>query len=426
MDNDTQQRGAGAGRKATFEELLNESFATQRSAEIGAKLVAKVFNIGREYVALDLGTREEGLLPREEVTTDGAVTVAVGDTLTIYTVALRDGAVLCSRRLGTAAHAEAAGDKDAAIAAIQDAAEQGLAVEGTVKEVVKSGFSVHVLGLRAFCPISQISDTFCEQPEEHLGHTYPFAVLEIDSSGRKFVVSRRRLLEAEAEERAVEVWQTLNVGDVRDGTVKSVKSYGVFVDIGGVEGLLHVSEIDHDRVDDPATRYAPGQAIRVQIKGIDPERKRVSLSAKSLLEDPWVGAQVDIVEGAVLTGEVVRLAPFGAFVELKKGVEGLVHISEMGAGRRLRSPREVTKEGAVVEVRVLTVDLERRRIALSMDSAGDGSAAAGDEGREGRDGREGREGGEGRDERPAREPARPAPKQSLGTFADLFRDKLKK
>lgn len=398
--------GQDHGGANDFEQLLQDSFDSQVKLSVGEKVHARVFKIGKEYIFLDLGAREEGILPRSEVEENGEVTVAEGDTITVYTVKFRDGAMLCGLRVGAPGTSDMPGDKEVAMATIRDAYENGLPIEGTVKEVVKGGFSVHIMSIRAFCPISQISNQYCAEPEEHLGHVYGFLIIELDGSGRNIVLSRRRLLEAEAEEMAKVTWEQLQIGEVREGTVSNIMSYGAFIEVGGVEGLLHVSEIDYDRVDDPHDHLTVGQKLQVQIKGIDQEKKRISLSRKALLDDPWLEAARAIKEGEIMEGTVARLERFGAFVELRKGVEGLVHISEMGAGRRLRSPHEVVRTGDKVTVKVLKFEDERRRISLSMDEAQKDSDES----------------------MPTREemPRGPKPNRSLGTFGDLFAEKLKK
>jgi len=388
-----------------FEQLLQESLDHPGTVVLGEKVQARVFNIGKDYLFLDLGAREEGLLPRAELETDGELSVEVGDTITVLPLQIRDGAVICGHRLGAAmTSSENAGDRDLAWATLQEAFDQGMPVEGTVKELNKGGFTVTVMSQRAFCPISQIENGFCSEAEQHLGRTYSFLVQELDTSGRNLVVSRRRLLQEEAEEKAAELWQRLEEGGVYDGRVSSVKGYGAFVDIGGIEGLLHVSEIDYDRVDDPASALEPGQPVRVTIKSIDWAKRRISLSRKALLEDPWLEVSRELAEGQVASGRVVRLAQFGAFVELRRGVEGLVHISEMGQGKRLNSPREAVQVGDAVQVRVLQVDLERRRMSLSLDDV-DGSS-----------------------DRPSNPPPHRPAKSSpgLGTLGDLLGNALKK
>jgi small subunit ribosomal protein S1 len=360
----------------SFAEMLEASMSGRRLVPVGEKVQGTVVSIGREYVFLDLGSRAEGLLPVSDVTVDGKVTVAKGDRLTVLATAVRDGAVMCALRLGTSPSHDQKSEKGAALDALREARDAGVAVDGTVKEVIKGGFSVTVLGFRAFCPISQIQRGYCDTPEEHVGRTYSFLLVELDPTGRNIVVSRRKLLDAEAEERAASLWQTLEEGAVMSGTVSSLRSYGAFVDLGGVEGLLHVSEIAHERIEDPKDLLTEGQMVQVVIKDIDRERRRISLSLKALTEDHWLTAAERIAEGQLRKGSVSRLARFGAFVELEKGVEGLLHVSELGQGRRVVTPREVLREGQEVVVRVLSVDLERRRISLTLADEDEDRAAA--------------------------------------------------
>ncbi len=392
----------------SFAQMLQDSLGGGGNVPIGEKINATIFNIGKDYVFLDLGGREEGLLQRTEVEEDGELTVKVGDTIAVFTIKVRDGAFICGLRVGAAGMSESPGDSEMALMTLREAYDSGMPVEGSVKEVIKGGFSITVMGLRAFCPISQIADSYTENPEEHLGHTYGFAVIELDGSGRNIVVSRRKLLEAEAQELAATLWDRIEEGAVYNGEVKSVKSYGAFVDIGGIQGLLHVSEIDYDRVEDPHDAFKIGDKVRVIIKSIDREQQRVALSRKALLDDPWIEAEQTIKEDAVLKGIVVRLAQFGAFVELRKGIEGLVHISEMGGGKHLRSPREVVKLDDEITVKVLNFDAENHKISLSMDDVE-------------RDAERGETVSALAHQREAR---RVGP--GLGTFADLFGDKLKK
>lgn len=402
-------RGGGSRRRGepSFAELFEASTSGRQLVSVGDRVEGTVVSVGKEYVFLDLGTRTDGLLPLAEVERDGAVTVEVGDRIEVLATSVRDGAVMCARRVGAATREDRGADREAALATLAEAFETGMPVEGLVKESNKGGYSVSLLGLRAFCPISQIQRGFCEDPSEHVGRTYSFAIVELDGSGRNVVVSRRRLLEAEAEVVEAERWKTLEVGQVLTGTVSSMKSYGAFVDIGGVEGLLHVSEISFDRIGDPSDVLAPGQQVEVAIKELDREKKRISLSLKALAEDPWLAAAERLGEGVVLTGRVSRLARFGAFVEVDKGVEGLLHISELGGERHIATPREVVKPGDEVRVRVLSVDAERRRIALAL--AGDEDEAEAAEALETMR-KKGRSGGGG----------------GLGTFGDLFKDALKK
>jgi len=351
-------------RDDDFEQMLNESFAATAGVAAGEKREATVAKIGREWIYLDLGARSEGLLSRLEVERDGEVTIEEGQRLTVLTTGSRDGAVICALRLGKAGSGERVKDSGEALAALTDAFESEMPVEGTVKEVNKGGLSVSLMGLRAFCPLSQIERGYCEDPSQHVGRTHPFLITRIEEGGRNIVVSRKRLLEREAAELAREAMTTLAEGEVREGTVKSLKPYGAFVDIGGFEGLLHVSELAHTRVDDPAELLSVGQTVQVQVKEIDATAQKISLSLKALARDPFVDATAGLASGTVLRGRVTRIAPYGAFVEIAPGVEGLVHISRLAAGRRVNTPREVVQTGEEIDVLVVEIDAEARRISL--------------------------------------------------------------
>ncbi|MBN2343464.1 MAG: S1 RNA-binding domain-containing protein [Deltaproteobacteria bacterium] len=348
-----------------FEEMLNESFAADAGVSIGEKRTARVVSIGAEYVFLDLGTRSEGMVVRDELERDGEITVAVGDAIEVVTSAIRDGAVMCATRLGQGS-VERTDDSAALVAQLQDAFDAGLSVEGKVKETNKGGFNVDVFGIRAFCPISQIDITYCDTPDEHVGRTYEFLITRIENDGRNVVVSRRALLQKEADAQKEKVWETLHDGQVLDGKVASLQPYGAFVNIGGVEGLLHISEISHTRLKHPEEVLEKGQALKVQIKELNSQTRKISLSLKSLLEDPWDEFVATTTTGAVFNGRVAKIADFGAFVELADGIQGLVHISQMKTAGHASNPRSIVSVGQVVEVRVLEVDPQSRRVSLTL------------------------------------------------------------
>ncbi|MCP4603072.1 MAG: 30S ribosomal protein S1 [Proteobacteria bacterium] len=396
-----------AKEEASFDELLEASFAPSKRISPGDKIEARVVSLGRDYVFLDLGARTEGLLNRQEViNSEGEVTISEGDQITVFATASQDGAFLCGLRMGVGGTSEHSGDKYQVINALKEAFNSGMPVEGTVKESIDGGFSVTVMGQRAFCPISQIDNKYCDVPSEHLNQTYGFEIIKFEEGGRNIVVSRRRVLEAEAEEKAGKLWKEIAVDNSYDGVVSSIRPYGAFVDIGGIEGLLHVSELSYARVDDPKDLLEVGQKITVSIKEIDLKERRVSLSLKALMADPWQSVLANVKTNQVIQGRVVRIARFGAFVELTPGVEGLVHISEMSSSdKHINSPRDVVSEGQEIAVRILEIDLDRRRISLTMntqeaqDNWKDGlaqSSAAGDS------------------------------RESMGTLGDLLKDKLTK
>jgi small subunit ribosomal protein S1 len=236
--------------------------------------------------------------------------------------------------------------------------------------------------MRAFCPLSQLDLRYVEDPQKFVGQKLMFKVNRLEEGNRggrgpNIVLSRRQLLEEEQQSRAAETREKLQVGAVLTGHVTSLTTYGAFIDLGGIEGMLHVSEIGHSRTAHPQDVFTVGQEVEVQVikieKGKDEKRpERISLSRRALESDPWKDAASRFTEGMETTGRVARTESFGAFVELTPGLEGLVHISEMGAGRRLNHAKEAVQIGQEVQVRVLGVDTTRRRISLSMAAAGAG------------------------------------------------------
>jgi small subunit ribosomal protein S1 len=349
-----------------FDALLRENERSEKAVKVGDRLEATVIRIGADDIYLDLGTRTEGLLSKDQLELDGH-TLAVGDKVNVYLTSMRSGAAICTRSVGaTASRNERTDDKGASLEALREAFDTGMPVEGTVKETNKGGFTVTVLGQRAFCPISQIDNQFCADPTVHVGHTYTFEITKFEEGGRNLVLSRRRIRERESQEKKEAAWQTLEVGQTFDGTVSSLRPFGAFVNIGGVDGLVHVSEISHERVNDPSEVLEVGQRVTVAIKELDRDKGRISLSLKALAVDPWDDASSEIIPGRVYKGTVRRLAKFGAFVELRPGVEGLIHVSQMAADRRVNTPREMVREGQEVDVRVLEVSPADRRISLSM------------------------------------------------------------
>ena len=199
-----------------------------------------------------------------------------------------------------------------------------------------------------------------------MGQSYPFLITRFEEGGRNLVLSRRQLLEQEQAARQGEVWAGLGIGQVCDGEVRRLVPYGAFVDIGGVEGLLHVSEMSWQRVAQASDVLSEGQKVQVKILDLDVEQKRLSLSMKALMEDPWLSVVKTVPEGAVVEGTVVRLKPFGAFVAIQDGVEGLLHISRMASDRRLNHPGDLLAEGDRIMVRIMDTDILARRIALEM------------------------------------------------------------
>jgi small subunit ribosomal protein S1 len=346
--------------KEDFAELLANSRPKQERLSPGQRVRAKVVSISGDLVYIDLGGKSEGVIDLAEFTAeDGTLSVHAGDEINAFYINVKDGA----RRLTTMVNGYSA----ATLSAVRDAFEAGVPVNGTVKREVKGGFEVSVGGVRCFCPFSQIDLKGGREGGIFLGQTFAFKVLEYEENGKNVILSRRALLEEENKARINRLREELSVGLVMKATVRSIQSFGAFVDLGGVDGLIPASEIAWDRSIRPADIFSVGQEVSVKIIALDWDSNRLTLSLKALQPDPWEGVREKYQVDARVSGTIMRLAPFGAFVMLEPGVEGLIHISNLGAGRRINHPKEVVEVGQAVEVYVLAVDQEKRKISLSIE-----------------------------------------------------------
>jgi small subunit ribosomal protein S1 len=334
-------------------------------AKPGDKLTGRIVQIDGPEAFVDCGLRNELPMAVDEFTDkDGQRKYEVGDEITAHVQKGKDGLKLTL----------AMSLRDAGRDALATAYSSGTPVKGKVTSTNKGGFSVDLDGTRAFCPFSQIDIRRADNPEEFLNRSFEFKILELSEDGKNIVVSRRALLQANRETEAEATRQSLSLGDALDGTVTRLVPFGAFVDIGGIEGLVHISQISHQRVGDPSDVLSEGQQVRVKVLEIQNlgqgRTERISLSIKALATDPWPETAASMVPGNDVTGRVTRLVDFGVFVELQPGVEGLIHISEL-ANRRIIHPREVLNEEDQINVRILDVDLDRRRISLSLKQAAD-------------------------------------------------------
>ena len=347
MSNDFAALFASAGGMAEF--------------KTGDKVRGTIVSITADTVFVDLGIKSEAFLERREIIDgDGELMFQMGQEIDAQVVhAGGDGVRLSRGALKAHQLTEM----------LADAADSGLPVEGKVTGYNDGGLEVRVGSRRAFCPKSQIDRGFTEDLAGHVGTTYRFLVTRFDPTGRKIVVSRRALLEREAREMAQETRGLLEEGAVLDGTVRKIMPFGVFVDLGGIDGLVHVSELSWERVEDPSTVVKVGEAIRVKILRIDEGRDRIALSMKQAQGDPWATVSEQFEPGRNYEGTVTRLADFGAFVQLAPGLEGLVHVSEID-WKRINHPRDALTAGQQVEVVVLEIDKKRRRLGLSIKQLG--------------------------------------------------------
>ncbi|RLB45351.1 MAG: 30S ribosomal protein S1 [Deltaproteobacteria bacterium] len=372
-----------------------------RTPSVGKEVSGRVVAINAATVFVDVGAKTEAVMDRDQLTDDdGQLTVEIGSTVTARVAEAGEGNIVLRTKMSRGA------DPSAELAQAQ---AHRIPVTGTVMVVNKGGVEVEVMGQRAFCPISQLEARYIEDPAEYIGRKLEFRVTrhEAGRGGKaNIVLSRRALLEEEAAKRAVETLARLEVDKVMSGTVTRIMDYGAFVDLGGLEGMLHVSELGFGHVDHPSEVLSEGQAVEVKVLKIEPSEDpkrpdRISLSLKALQDDPWDTAVRQLSQGQRLTGKVARTQPFGAFVTLPSGIEGLVHVSEMVSDRRVAHAKEVVSVGDEVEVSVLEIDPERHRVALSMKAAKQ----------------------DAEDAQAAQ--YRPASQESFGTFADLFKKKLK-
>jgi small subunit ribosomal protein S1 len=343
--------------------------ADKKRPRVGDVIKGPIISIGKEAVFVDIGGKAEGLLERAQVSDkEDKLLIKLGDVIEARVVSDAGGLIQLRIKLGRGPEAKAE---------LVQAQELGIPVEGLVTEVIKGGISVDVAGVRGFCPASQVDGRFVDDLTVFLGQRLMFKVSRYETTGRgNLVLSRRALVEEENAKRAEATRKVLEPGVVLRGKIVGFKPFGAFVDIGGIEGMLHVSELGYGRVEKPDDVLTMGQELDVVVLKVEPGEKgeRISLSIKALAADPWREAVANLREGMRVKGKITRLMQFGAFVEVAPGVEGLVHISELGAGRRLNHPKEVVEVGQELEAVVLGVDAERRRLALSLGQSDGGTA----------------------------------------------------
>jgi small subunit ribosomal protein S1 len=383
---------ASEGQRAQARRIAAGDVVRGRVIAVGAT-AAFVAVGGKAEATIDLGEF------RDPAT--GEVHLKEGDELeaTVVDDGARSGSIVLKRVAGRGGHVP--GELEQAFA-------HGLAIEGVVVAENKGGYEVQVAGLRAFCPGSQIDRRRIEGAQ-YVGQRLRFRITKLEGGGRNVVLSRRQLLEEEAAAQAAAVRAELRVGAVVRGTVTSLRDFGAFVDLGGLDGLIHVSELGHGRSSHPSEVLQVGQAVEAQVVKLEPDPKggpdRVGLSLRALAPDPWASVHERFPVGASVRGTVRRLEQFGAFVELAPGLDGLVHVSRLALDRRVSHPRQVVSVGDAVDVTVVEIDPAKRRIGLSMVERA-------------RQAKDAAEVEERRDTE--RHLARSDEKASLGTFADLL------
>ncbi len=361
-----EEEGESAGEEAgeeSFEALL-EQYDKFRQFRPGDVVEGTVVSIGEQEVLLDIGARVEGMIPTSELKDgEGNLRVSDGDSLTVMVCRFNpDGQYipLSFER----ARVSRVWDE------IEESSNKEKVIKGTVIEKVKGGFIVDV-GVRAFLPTSQASLKPQKDMQNILGKALEFSILKIQRRRGNLILSRRELLQAEYEEMRKELFGKLTEGAELDGVVKNITDYGAFIDLGGLDGLLHITDISWGRVNHPRDVLELNQELRVKVLRFDAEKEKVSLGLKQCTPDPWLSVSEKYPPGTSCQGKVLNLTSYGAFVELEPGVEGMIHVSEMSWTKKIRNPAQVLSKGQEVNVRVLDLDTENRRVSLSLKQTED-------------------------------------------------------
>lgn len=343
----------------SFADLFAESLAKQEMKQ-GEVIPAEVVRVDYNYVVVNAGLKSESFIPIEEFKNDrGEVDVKVGDFVSVAIESLENG-------YGDTVLSRDKAKRLAAWMNLEKALETGELVTGTVTGKVKGGLTVMTNGIRAFLPGSLVDTRPVKDTTPYEGKTMEFKVIKLDRKRNNVVLSRRAVVEASMGEERAKLLETLKEGAVVKGIVKNITDYGAFVDLGGIDGLLHITDLAWRRVRHPSEVLEQGQEITAKVLKFDQEKNRVSLGIKQLGEDPWIGIARRYPQGTRLFGKVTNITDYGAFVEIEAGIEGLVHVSEMDWTNKNVDPKKVVQLGEEVEVMVLEIDEERRRISLGM------------------------------------------------------------
>lgn len=341
----------------TFEQMLEASFKTIHSGEV---VEGSVIDVKPEEAILNIGYKSDGVLTRQEYSNDNSVDLttklSVGDKLDVKVMKVddREGTVSLSyKRLAL----------DRGNKVIEEAYENKTVLKAEVSQVLSGGICVVVEGIRVFIPASLVSDTYEKDLTKYLGQEIEFIVTEYNPRRRRYIGDRKQLLTAKREEAAAKLFETLQAGDVVEGVVKNITDFGAFVDLGGADGLLHISEMSWGRVESPKKVFKVGQKLRVLVKDIN--GRKIALSLKFPDENPWIGAEDKYAVGKTVTGRVARMADFGAFVELESGIDALLHVSQISK-EHIEKPSDVLKVGDEVTAKIVDFNPENNKISLSV------------------------------------------------------------
>ncbi|MCI5178013.1 MAG: 30S ribosomal protein S1 [Candidatus Electrothrix sp. AW3_4] len=376
---------------------LFQNKTSSKKIQPGDKIDAVIADINGENIFLDLGGKSEGILGASELRDEqDELTVNIGDTVSVFYLSNRGGEQVFTTKIGAG---------QVGLEALEHAFHSNIPVQGKVTAEIKGGFQVAIAGQRGFCPYSQMGLRRVDNPDEYLEQEMTFKVIEFGNKGRNIILSARAIQEEEREQLREQLRETLSEGDKVEGTVSSLQKFGAFVDLGGVDGLIPISELAWGQTDHAQDVLSQGQRVEVVIKQLNWEKQRISLSLKDTLENPWDRVEEKYAPASLHTGTVSRLTPFGAFVTLEPGIDGLLHISKLGSGRRLNHPREVLVGGQEITVKIDALDLEKQRISLVPE---DYTAKAEEE----------------QAAKAVYTPSQEDTPQSMGTFGDLFQAQM--
>jgi small subunit ribosomal protein S1 len=357
----TQETSTGTGGTESFAALFEASLAEGDLGREGEIVSGIVVQVGRDSVVVDIGGKSEGVIPLSEFSgTAGSVSVKAGDKVDVFIESREndDGLVTLSKEKA---------DKMKVWDEISSACERDELIEGTISQRVKGGLSVTIRGgVKAFLPGSQVDLRPIRNLDKLIGQTYQFKVIKFNKKRGNIVLSRRVLLEKERDEMKAKTLETLQEGMTVKGTIKNITEYGAFVDLGGIDGLLHITDMSWGRVNHPSEVFQVGDEVMVKVLKYNAETERVSLGLKQTQEDPWNHAEEAYPPGKRVRGKIMSITDYGAFVELEPGVEGLIHVSEMSWTKKVKHPSKLLEVGQELECQVLEVDARAKRISLGL------------------------------------------------------------
>lgn len=346
----------------TFEQMLNESFVTLHTGDIVKGTVIQVTN---EEVSVNLGYKSDGIIEKNEFSNNPHLkpseVVKPGDEIEVFVVRVNDGEgnVLLSRKRIEA---------QKGLNIIEKAYENKEIVKGKIVEIVKGGMIANIEGIRVFVPSSQISNKYVEDLKSLIGKEYDFNIIEFNKYKRKVVAGRKELANKKLEQKKQDTLDKLSIGQIVEGTVSRITDFGAFIDLGGVDGLVHISEMSWGRINKPQDILKQGQKVNVTILNIDKDNCKISLTLKNADNDPWKDVEQKYAVNSIVDGKIVRMLPFGAFVELEEGIDGLIHISQI-SDKHIAKPEDVLSIGDTIKVKILDINIESKKISLSKKEA---------------------------------------------------------